>query len=327
MTSCSFVDRYWRFGGTCCLYLHSALNVEVALASETFVCLYQTTEVCSVFATEIFSNRSVVTVLRICSFTRTDWLWDSSSALSIVLLLFGLFSRLPLFASILPIINHRIRIMQRNVELSKNVRIRHWEVSIWTQNAAHYGIKMDGLSFVRHCTHIVSLLIDTGSKYVIIHGIHEEVNVFLMIFLCCFPYLANTSVNRFVVRKTLLLSLLNISFIHFEPNTNIHKASFKQHACKHRSSVAYILQLTTIGNTTAVVMSASNVRVTLGHVIKDRKCFVVVEIRRILTKYLFYRVPEYCCLIVYKACLPASTSRDSFRTVGHDLRDIFISTY
>ena len=33
---------------------------------------------------------------------------------------------------------------------------------------------MDGLSFFRHCTHIVSLLIDTGSKYVIIHGIHEE---------------------------------------------------------------------------------------------------------------------------------------------------------
>jgi len=52
--------------------------------------------------------------------------------------------------------------------------MRHWEVSIWTQNAAHYGIKMDGLSFIRHCTHIVSLLIDTGSKYVIIHGIHEE---------------------------------------------------------------------------------------------------------------------------------------------------------
>jgi len=99
---------------------------------------------------------------------------------------------------------------------------------------------MDGLSFVRYCTHTASLLIDTGSKYVIIHGIHEEVNVFLMVFLCCFPYLTNVSVNRFVVRNN--LSLLNISFIHFEPNTNFHKASFKQHASKYRSSVAYILQ-------------------------------------------------------------------------------------
>jgi len=154
-----------------------------------------------------------------------------------------------------------------------------------------------------------------------------------MIFLCCFPYLANTSVNRFVVRNTLLSSLLNISFIHFEPNTNFHKASFnplnaelnpichllailgahhilhvsrmrvKQHASKYRSSVAYILQLTTISNTIAVVISMSNVRVTLGHVIKDQKCFVVVEIRRILTTCLFYRVPEYRCLIVYNAFL------------------------
>jgi hypothetical protein len=74
VTYCSFVDRCWRFGGICCLYLHSAMNVEVALAVETFVCVYPTTEVCSSFATMIFYNRSVVTVLRICPFSRTDWL-------------------------------------------------------------------------------------------------------------------------------------------------------------------------------------------------------------------------------------------------------------
>jgi hypothetical protein len=74
VTYCSFVDRCWRFGGTCCFYLHSALNVEVAPAPETFVSEYPTTEVCSIFATMIFYNRSVVTVLRICPFSRNDWL-------------------------------------------------------------------------------------------------------------------------------------------------------------------------------------------------------------------------------------------------------------
>jgi len=154
----------------------------------------------------------------------------------------------------------------------------------------------------------------------------KKVNVFRMIYLCCFPRLSNTSINRFVVRNTFLSSLLSISFILFEPNTNFHKASFKQHAFKHRS-IRVLCSYQTSVITTTVVMSTSNVRVTLSHVIKDQKCFVIVEIRRILTKSLFYGVPDYHCLTVYKACLHAATSRDSSRTKGHYVRGIVISTY
>jgi hypothetical protein len=41
LTLCSLVDRYQRFGGTCCLHLQVTVKVEAVCYSETFVLIYQ----------------------------------------------------------------------------------------------------------------------------------------------------------------------------------------------------------------------------------------------------------------------------------------------
>jgi hypothetical protein len=41
---CSLVDKYWRFGGTCCPYHHSfTLKMEVAGSPDTGILIYQST--------------------------------------------------------------------------------------------------------------------------------------------------------------------------------------------------------------------------------------------------------------------------------------------